>query len=258
MTRTAVVTGGASGIGRHTVERLLADGWVVWVLDVSQRSLDELNTVLGTAQGYRSRHCDVASPASVKEAFETIAASTDSIDALIHSAGAVAIGALEDLTPEQVDAVTNVNLKGPWLTIREALPLLRKGASTTQPAHVVIVGSISGMRPKVGSGMYGATKAAAHVLAGIFAVELAPTGVLVNVIAPGSVETPMLHQASKAAAGASGSLQYRPSGESPLGRLAQPDDITDVILFLLTDAARYVSGAVIPVDGGTRAAFTKT
>jgi NAD(P)-dependent dehydrogenase (short-subunit alcohol dehydrogenase family) len=158
------------------------------------------------------------------------------------------------MTPQQVDLMFGVHVKGPWLTIRESLPLLRKDSSVADPARVVIVGSVGGIRPKVGSGFYSATKAAAHVLAGIYAVELASSGVIVNAVAPGTVDTPMVAGMAKAGS----SSTYKPSGDSPLGRIAQPDDIADVILFFLSDAARYVNGTVLPVDGGTRAAFVKS
>jgi NAD(P)-dependent dehydrogenase (short-subunit alcohol dehydrogenase family) len=114
-----------------------------------------------------------------------------------------------------------------------------------------MVGSCSGLRPKIGSGFYAASKAALHVLTGVLAVELAPSGILVNAVAPGTVATPMLEGARTPREG----MLYTSSGESPLGRIAQSDDIADVILFLLGDHAKYVNGSIIPVDGGNRAAF---
>ena len=251
--KTAVVTGGASGIGRRTVERLLTDGWQVWSLDVAGDALAQHSTQLGAGDRLSWQVCNVGDPISVKAAFDEIRNGTDKIDALICSAGVIRIGALEDHTPDQLDLMLDVNVKGPWLSVREALPMLRKNSSVADPARVVFVGSIAGMRPKVGSGFYGATKAALHVLAGIFAVELGPTGVIVNAVAPGTVNTPMV----QALVGQSSTSGYKPSGKSPLGRVAQPDDVVDVIQFLLSDAAKYVNGAVLPVDGGTRAAYVK-
>jgi 3-oxoacyl-[acyl-carrier protein] reductase len=96
------------------------------------------------------------------------------------------------------------------------------------------------------------SKAAVSQLCGIIAAEWAPSGVLVNALAPGTVDTPMVRAMTDPATRAKG---YRTSGNSPLGRVAQADDIVDVMTFLLSDAARYVTGTTIPVDGGTRAAF---
>lgn len=243
MNKTAVVTGGGSGIGKKTVERLLAEGWTVWSLDL------KVPAQAHSGERLRFLACDVSNADSVKRAFETIRAQCARLDALICSAGAIRVGSLEEHTPEQVDLILGVNIKGPWLCVREALSLLRQDASTLNPSRVVIMGSVAGIRPKVGAGFYAASKAAIHVLTGVLAVELAPSGVIVNAVAPGSVETPMMHEV------AGGS--YRTSNDSPLGRIAQPDDISDVIMFYLSDAAKYVNGTVLPVDGGTRAAFVK-
>ncbi len=252
--KIAVVTGAASGIGKGIAERLLEESWTVWALDVSASGLDALKSSVKNGANCKTHVSDVASPDSVAAAFAAIGNQTDKLDALICSAGVIRVGALEHLAPEDVDTVLDVNLKGPWLTIREALPLLRKDATTADPRRVVIVGSIAAMRPKVGTGIYAASKAALHTIAGIFAVELAPSGIVVNVVAPGTIETPMV----KSLAGVDPSSRYKPSGDSPLGRIGQPEDVADVVGFLLGDASRYVNGAVIPVDGGTRAAFVKS
>ena len=248
--KTAVVTGGGSGIGKRTVERLIDQGWTVWALDLSPTVLETQAALFDNTGRFRSCACDVSSQESVRNAFSSIAKETAKIDALICSAGVLHTGALEDQSLEQVDRLLGVNLKGPWLCVLEALPLLREDASPANPSRVVIVGSIGGIRPKVGAGFYAASKAAIHVIAGILAVELAPDGILVNVVAPGTVETPMVQHLLNTAGAA-----YKPSGNSPLGRLASPDDVADVIEFFLSDSAKYVNGTVLPVDGGTRAAF---
>ena len=251
--KTAIVTGAASGIGRRTVERLIDAGWSVWALDLSIESLEKQASTLGAGGRLKVHNCDVSSPESTSVAFAAVAKAVRNVDALICSAGVLRIGSMEESESADVDLMFDVNVKGPWLCVCAALPMLRMDASTTMPSRVVIVGSISGIRPKAGAGFYGASKAAVHVIAGVMAVELAPSGILVNVVAPGTVDTPMIEAARKVHT-ASG---YQPSGESPLGRIAQPDDVVDVIEFFLGDAAKYVTGTVLPVDGGTRAAFVK-
>jgi NAD(P)-dependent dehydrogenase (short-subunit alcohol dehydrogenase family) len=251
MKKTAVVTGGTSGIGKRTVERLIEGGWTVWSLGRSEKTLLEQQAALNAGDRYHYSVCDVADPNSVVQAFNQIKATTDSIYTLILSAGANISGSLEEMTPDEANLLIGVNFTGPWLCVREALPLLRKDASQADPARVIILGSIGGMRPKVGAGMYSATKAAVHVLMGILAVELAPSGITVNSVAPGTTRTPMIEAIQKAA-------KTGLSGASPLGRIGETDDVVDVIEFFLSDAAKYVNGALLPVDGGTRAAYVKS
>jgi 3-oxoacyl-[acyl-carrier protein] reductase len=116
---------------------------------------------------------------------------------------------------------------------------------------VVFLSSVAALRPKISSGAYAASKAAVSHLTRVIGVEWAEHGILVNALAPGTVDTPMIHAVSDPAKAG----RYRPSGASPVGRIATPDDVVDVIGFLLSDAARYVTGTTIPVDGGTQAAF---
>ncbi|MBT2336619.1 SDR family oxidoreductase [Variovorax paradoxus] len=248
----AVVTGAASGIGKCTVERLLAQGWSVCALDISEDALASQAADLKVGERYWHHKCDVSSHDSIGVAFTAISRRTDKIDALVCSAGVVRPGSLEAQSVDDVDRMLAVNLKGPWLTAKEALPLLRNRSDVDHPSRVVFLGSIAGIRPKVGGGFYAASKAALHVIAGVLAVELAASGVLVNVVAPGTVATPMVEEMTRAGVG------YKVSGESPLGRIAAPEDVVDVIMFFLSDAARYVNGTVLPVDGGTRAAFIRT
>jgi NAD(P)-dependent dehydrogenase (short-subunit alcohol dehydrogenase family) len=249
-TRTAVVTGGASGIGRRTVERLLQEGWRVWVFDLAREPPHVgVPSIEKSAMHYES--CDLRNPDDIARSFERVAATAGAIDALVCSAGVTKVGELEHTSLDDANLLLDVNLKGPWLTIRAAVPLLRKNARPDDPSRVVVIGSIAGMRPKIASGMYGASKAAAHVLAQIYAVELGPAGITVNVVAPGSTNTGM--NATAIAEGVD--VGFKPSGLSPLGRIAEPDDVASAVLFLLGQQAKYINGAILPVDGGTRAAY---
>lgn len=251
MDRTAVITGAASGIGLKTAERLLREGWTVWGLDRSAAQLRAASERLAAAEGrFHHVECDVASASSTADAFAQIGSATRRIDALIASAGVFRTGALEATTPDDVDLILGVNIKGPWLSVRTALPLLRHGATPDDPSRVVIIGSCAGIRPSVGVGMYAASKAAIHAITGVMAVELAPGGITVNAVAPGVTETPMVSAMLEASSRAQGQFKLT----SPLGRIGQTDDIAGVVAFLLGNDAKYVNGVVIPVDGGTRAA----
>jgi 3-oxoacyl-[acyl-carrier protein] reductase len=244
--KAAVVAGGASGIGWQTAKQLLGAGWTVWIFDISSPSANDEIPNEVTEQLHYVR-CDVRDPTSIEEAFANVAGA---LDALVYTAGVTRSGELESTTLEDARLMLGVNLLGAWLSIRAALPLLRINASTDDPARVVVVGSIGGIRLKAANGFYGATKAGLHALAQVFAVELAPSGITVNAVAPGSTNTPM-----QAAAQASNVPGFKVSGPSPLGRIGEPEDVANAIVFLLGDEARYINGVVLPVDGGTRAAF---
>ena len=247
--KIAAVTGAASGIGQAACHRLLNAGWTVFGLDIAKHRLESAHETFPELQNrFRPVVCDVADPGSVDAAFSRIGGS---LHALICCAGVLRTARLEDMAVEDFDLVLNTNLRGTFLCARRALPLLRRAASEWNPSRVVLLSSIAALRPKIVSGAYAASKAGVSQLCRVMAAEWAASGVLVNALAPGTVDTPMVRAVSDPAA----SKGYRPSGVSPVGRIAQPDDVVDVMMFLLSDAARYVTGTTIPVDGGTQAAF---
>ncbi len=254
MTKIAAITGGASGIGRGTAKRLLDDGWTVVALDVADKSLAALRKDFA-AYGTRleTEVCDVKSEASIKAAMAGIGKRHGKLNGLVCSAGLLRIGALDAMPVEDFDDLFAVNVRGLWLAAKEAMPLLKVAGAKDELARVVFLASISGIRHKVDSGAYAATKAAVIALTKVMAVEAAASRVLVNAIAPATVETPMTEPYLKPQAGSN--TRYRTSGTSPLGRIAQPDDMAKVIHFLMSDASAYVNGAIIPVDGGTVAAY---
>lgn len=248
LTRVAIITGAASGIGKSTAERLTGLGWTVIGLDLSFGP--EL-TSSGETDGLKVMHCDVSDEASIATAFAAVAEAYGHVDAVVCSAGKLEIGPLSAMPVEDFDRLYQVNTRGAWLCARQAIPLMRASPHKDQLPRIVFLGSIAGIRPKVSGGAYGAQKAALHVITSVMAAELGPEGILVNAVAPGTVNTPMVQAKSDS----SKTGDYRPSGNSPLGRVASPEDISAVIEFLLSDKANYVTGAIIPADGGTRAAF---
>ena len=244
--RNALVTGGSAGIGLQTVQQLVKDGWRVWVLD-----LDDYETTGQGSPNVRFVHCDLRVAGDIVRAVQVVGHEAGVLHAVVCSAGVVRVGELEHSSLEDVDLMLDVNVKAPWLVVREAIPWLRQAATSEDPARVVVLGSIAGIRPKIAGGVYAATKAALHVLAQVFAVELGPSFITVNAVAPGSTNTNM----AATAMGSGATAGFKISGVSPLGRIAEPSDIADAVLFLLSPQARYISGVVLPVDGGTRAAF---
>jgi NAD(P)-dependent dehydrogenase (short-subunit alcohol dehydrogenase family) len=240
MTKTAAITGSASGIGLAATQRLLAEGWTVHGLDRADQT--------GALDGFVPVHCVVSDAGSVAAAFAGIGAP---LNALICCAGVLRTGLMEDMSIEDFDLVLNINTRGTFLCAQKALSLLRAGVTPGNPSRVILLSSLAALRPKVVSGAYAASKAAVTQLTRVMAAEWAPSGVLVNALAPGTVDTPMVRAVSDPTA----SKGYRPSGVSPVGRIAQPEDVVDVMMFLLSDGARYLAGTTIPVDGGTGAAF---
>ncbi|MGD9805650.1 MAG: SDR family NAD(P)-dependent oxidoreductase [Hyphomicrobiaceae bacterium] len=252
MTSIAAITGAASGIGRGAARRLLDDGWTVVALDVSEAGLAKLREEFGD---YGPRldtvRADVTSEASLSEAFGEIAKRHGRLNGFVASAGLLRTGPLDSMPVGEFDDLFAVNVRGLWLSTKFAMPLLRVAGAKGEAARVVFLASISGLRHKMDSGAYAATKSAVIALAKVWAVENASAGVLVNAIAPATTETPMVAPHLNPGS----NTRYRTSGTSPLGRIAQPADIANVIHFLMSPEAAYITGTVIPVDGGTTAAY---
>ena len=252
MTRIAAITGGASGIGRGTAQRLLGEGWTVIALDRDEAGLGALRKDLATfGERIHTQVCDVTSVESVTSAFADIGRRFGRLNGLVCSAGLLRIGTLDSMSVEDFDDLFAVNVRGLWLCAREAMPLLKLAGAEGELARVVFLASISGIRHKIDSGAYAATKAAVVALTKVMAVECAAHKVLINAVAPATVDTPMVRPHLKPG----GNTRYRTSGTSPLGRIAAPEDVAAVISFLMSKDAGYVNGTVIPVDGGTVAAF---
>jgi len=252
MTHIAAITGAASGIGRGTARRLLDDGWTVVAMDVSEQGLAKLREEFGL---YGSRLdtvvADVTSEQSLAKAFDEVARRHGRLNGFVASAGLLRTGPLDSMPVNEFDDLFAVNVRGVWLSTKFAMPLLRAAAGKGEIARVVFLASISGLRHKMDSGAYAATKSAVIALTKVWAVENASAGILVNAIAPATTETPMVAPHLNPGS----NTRYRTSGTSPLGRIAQPVDIANVIHFLMSPDAAYVTGTVIPVDGGTTAAF---
>jgi len=152
----------------------------------------------------------------------------------------------------EFDDVFAVNMRGFWIAARAALPYLQAGADRRRT--ITTLSSAAALRPKASSGAYAASKAALSHLVRVLAVELAASGINVNAIAPATVDTPMTRPFMGQGKANHG---YRLSGTSPMGRIAQPEDIADACLFLSSQAAAYITGVTLPVDGGSTAAMPR-
>jgi NAD(P)-dependent dehydrogenase (short-subunit alcohol dehydrogenase family) len=233
--RTALVTGAAGGIGSAIARALAARGADLILVDADRR-VGELADRLG---GY-AMSGDLRDPAVTDQALTAEGKRSGRLDMLVNAAGIqLRVGAV-DVAEEDWERLVAVNLSAAYRLCRAAAPHL---AATR--GSIVNISSLSADRAVAGIVPYGATKAALSQLTKGLAVELGPLGVRVNAVAPGYVHTPMTEELLDQA-----DVRNRVLSRIPLGRLADGADIADPVVFLLSDAARYITGAVLPVDGG--------
>jgi NAD(P)-dependent dehydrogenase (short-subunit alcohol dehydrogenase family) len=244
--RTAIVTGGARGIGAATAERLARDGARVVVVDV----LEEEGRATAEALGATARfvRADVAEPADVEAAVADAVAAFGGVDVLVNNAAITLTKGFEDTTPAEWDAVQGVNLRSAYLFMRACAAHLRSA-----PAGAVVnVSSFHARSTLENFGAYAAAKAGIIGLTQSAALDLGPHGVRVNAVCPGIVETAMWHawmeQVDEPAAITEDVLALQ-----PLGRLGTPADVANVIAFLASEEAAYVTGTALYVDGGVTA-----
>ncbi|WP_280404521.1 SDR family NAD(P)-dependent oxidoreductase [Nocardia brasiliensis] len=234
--KVAVVTGANAGIGLAIARAFRAEGARVFAVGRRQAQLDEVEAELGPeVTGIR---CDVGRPEDLDRLYATVAEQAGRIDVLVANAGIGIVAPLGEITEEQFDAMFTTNVKGSLFTVQKALPLLSPGAS------IILTGSTAVSRPQPYLPVYGATKAAIRNLVRGFAHDAGTHRYRINMLSPGGTRTQGLQELISpdelAAAGAS----------VPLGRLAEPEEIAAAAVFLASDAASYVNGSELAVDGG--------
>ena len=240
--KTAVVTGGSSGIGLAVAERLAAEGAHVFITGRRQAQLDEAVASIGSGvTGIRS---DITVPADLDRVYDAITARGKGLDVLFANAGGGEFGALGDLTPEHVTDTFNRNVGGTVFTVQKALPVLNPGASIGR------TGSTAASNGTPAFGVYAASKAAIRSFGRTWAAELADRGIQVNTLVPGTTETPGLVGLAPDADTAKAMLEGMAAG-IPLGRVARPEEIANAALFLASDQSSFMTGGEIFVDGGS-------
>jgi len=239
--RVALVTGAAMGIGAAIAERLGLDGHTVVVADINLAAAEEMVACLNT-QGIEALalRIDVGDPQSIEAAFNTLQARLGRCDVLVNNAGIAKTQAFLDCDLADWQRVLNINLTGSLLCGQHAARMM----SVYGWGRIVNVASISGMRASMGRTAYGTSKAAMIGLTRQMAVELAELGITVNGIAPGPVDTPLTQQLHSAATRTSYAKAV------PMRRYGTPAEMAGAVAFLASDDSSYISGHVIPVDGG--------
>ena len=245
--KIALVTGAASGIGLATARRFAEEGAVVILCD---RDEERLGASLAELQGGDNHHLaiafDVTDEAGWKRAMDQVAARFGRLDVLVNNAGFGRFRSIADTTLEEWRATLAVNLDSVFLGTRCALPLLARSGR----GAIVNMSSIRGLVAGPNAGAYCAAKAGVKLFTKVTALECAAAGngVRANSVHPGHVETPLT-----AAAYANPVLARAFLAETPLGRFARPEEIANVIAFLASDEASYVTGAEVAIDGGMTA-----
>ena len=236
--KVVLITGGASGIGRATAERLVAEGAKVAIVDLDEDRVTAVAREIGEAVvGLRG---DVTSPEDVELYFERAESALGPIDGLFNNAGIAGTGDhLANTTPEQFERVISTNLTGVFLNLRA---MLGRCAERERPGVIVCTASALALRSMAGVGPYTASKAAVVALTKVAAVEAAPL-VRVNALLPGPTDTPII-------AGITPSMRAEFEQNLPLKRFGEPHELAAAAAWLLSDESSFATGAAFVVDGG--------
>jgi meso-butanediol dehydrogenase/(S,S)-butanediol dehydrogenase/diacetyl reductase len=233
----AVITGGGSGIGRATARRMAAEGAAVAVIDLNGESAEVVTAEVGGL----AYTCDVTDADGLRAVVDDAADKMGGLSILFNNAGTGSQSPLHEWDPDEWDRLIRVNLTAVYYGFRAAIPHLRQSST----ASVVSTASISGTRPAAGEAPYSAAKAAVAAITASAALEYGP-GIRVNAVSPGMIRTNLTRPL----------LEYFPDEAeryvrtTPVGRIGEPDDVADVVVFLCSDLARFITGQNIVVDGG--------
>src|SRR5262252_2354740 len=237
--KVAVVTGGTSGIGLAAAKRFVADGAQVFITGRRKAELDAAAREIG--RNVTAIRCDVSKLADTERMIATVKEQKGRIDVLFANAGIAEAAPLPEVTEDSFDRHFDINVKGAFFTVQKALPILSDYAS------VIFTSSVVGSKGLPGVSVYSATKAALRSFARTLTTDLKGRKIRVNVVSPGTIDTPGLRGLRNLDAQA---LTERYSSSIPLGRLGQSEDIANAVSFLASDESSYITGIELFIDGG--------
>jgi NAD(P)-dependent dehydrogenase (short-subunit alcohol dehydrogenase family) len=242
--KVALVTGAARGIGLSTAKKFLAEGWRVALLDIEGELLASAVAEIDRGEATLALTCDVSDAAAVDEAMATVEQTFGRLDALVNNAGIAVFAPLMDTSEADWRRVLDVNLTGPFLCTKAAVPLMRDGHG----GAIVNITSISAVRASTLRSAYGTSKAGLAHLTKQLAVELASLNIRVNAVAPGPVDTAMAKQVHTR------EIRADYHDAIPLNRYGLEEELAEAIYFLCSGRASYITGQILAVDGGFDAA----
>ena len=239
--KVAIVTGGSSGIGLSIAERFIAEGATVYITGRRSAELQAAAERLGPKA--RAVQGDVADLASLDHVFATVRQGHGRVDVLVANAGVIAASPVADATEEHFDHMFDINVKGTYFTMQKALPLMGEGGS------IILVASCLATKGMANHSVYNATKAAIRSLVRTAASELLSSGIRVNTLSPGPVDTPII-EAQVGSPEAAEEFRRQAASHVPLGRIGRPEELAAAALFLASDKSSFSTGTDLVVDGG--------
>ncbi len=242
--KTAIVTGGADGIGRACAEGLHREGAAVVIADVDAEKGEALAETLGPRALFAKT--DMRDIGTVEAMAEAAVAAFGGIDILVNNAARAISGVVDEIDEETWTTVIDINLSGYWRAMRVAVPEMRKRGG----GSIVNMSSVQGLRGFEGWPAYAAAKGGVNALTVQTAVDLAPAGIRVNAVAPGTILTPMNEKIFADLDDGGAALRETWNRAHPLGRFGHPPEVSEAVVFLASERASFITGEILRVDGG--------
>lgn len=239
-----VISGGSSGIGEACVKKYLENNHIVFNLDIKDNSLLNKHT------NYNYLPTDLRDEAQIAQSVKHILKQNQKIDVLVACGGMHLSANIEDTTNEQLHNLINLNILGVYWSIKYIIP----GMKQNKNGSIIIIGSDQSTIAKPNSAVYGMTKAAVNHLAKSTALDYAKYNIRVNCLGVGSIDTPLYHNAIIQYSARSGinlaDVEKDELAQQPIGRIGKPEEVAELVYFLGQDNVSYITGALIPIDGG--------